>query len=74
MADIPISQERMKIIEPQYITISDFECSGYILDIGGGGEGIIGRLKGKSVIAIDPNKSELQELPVGEIFHLLLRA
>ena len=32
-----------------------------ILDIGGGGEGFIGRLYGKNVIAIDPRQDELLE-------------
>ncbi|WP_240842471.1 class I SAM-dependent methyltransferase [Acidaminobacter sp. JC074] len=32
-----------------------------ILDIGGGGEGFIGRLYGKNVIAIDPREDELLE-------------
>jgi len=31
------------------------------LDIGGGGEGIIGKLNGGQVIAIDISKEELQE-------------
>ena len=38
---------------------------GEILDIGGGGEGIIGQLKGDLVIAIDPNSRELEEAPEG---------
>ena len=57
----------MYIIEPQSIILSDFECSGYVLDIGGGGEGVIGRLKGAKVIAIDPLKEELQEAPPGPL-------
>ena len=38
-----------------------------ILDIGGGGEGIIGRLKGRQVIAIDPSKRELEEAAPGPL-------
>ena len=44
-----------------------------ILDIGGGGEGIIGKLKGEQVVAIDPNKRELEEAarrPRSGIVHL----
>jgi ubiquinone/menaquinone biosynthesis C-methylase UbiE len=37
------------------------------VDIGGGGEGIIGRLKGEQVIAIDPSKRELEEAPSGPL-------
>lgn len=36
---------------------------GSILDIGGGGEGVIGRLYGKNVTAIDCNQEELDEAP-----------
>ncbi|MFW9804820.1 MAG: class I SAM-dependent methyltransferase [Candidatus Thorarchaeota archaeon] len=32
----------------------------WILDIGGGGEGIIGRIKGRQVVAIDKRKPELE--------------
>jgi ubiquinone/menaquinone biosynthesis C-methylase UbiE len=37
------------------------ETDGLILDIGGGGEGIIGRLHGKQVVAIDTREEELME-------------
>lgn len=39
--------------------------SGSILDIGGGGEGVIGRLYGESVTAIDNRQEELDEAPGG---------
>lgn len=38
-------------------------CTGSILDIGGGGEGIIGRLYGGQVTAIDNRADELAEAP-----------
>lgn len=41
------------------------ELSGKILDIGGGGEGIIGRLYENQVIAIDIRQDELDEAPKG---------
>ena len=41
------------------------ELSGHILDIGGGGEGIIGRLYQKQVIAIDHRQEERDEAPGG---------
>ena len=47
--------------EPVYLEVKDFESSGYILDIGGGGEGVIGRLKGSQVVAIDIRLDELVE-------------
>ena len=39
--------------ETQTIEVSRIETNGLILDVGGGGEGIIGRLNGKQVVAID---------------------
>ena len=41
------------------------ELNGNILDIGGGGEGIIGRLYREQVIAIDNRQDELDEAPDG---------
>jgi len=49
----------------QDIVVDDFDAAGYILDIGGGGEGIIGQLKGEQVIAIDKNRRELEEAAPG---------
>lgn len=39
------------------------ELAGRILDIGGGGEGVIGRLYGQNVTAIDNSQEELDEAP-----------
>ena len=63
----PLSNEQMFIIDQQKVVVEDFESSGYILDIGGGGEGIIGVLKGEKVIAIDKRKEELEEAPKGPL-------
>ena len=41
------------------------EIEGSILDIGGGGEGIMGRLYGSQVTAIDNCQEELDEAPRG---------
>lgn len=56
-----IGEERVYFLENQEVVVDDFEARGLILDIGGGGEGVIGRLKGEQVIAIDPNRRELAE-------------
>jgi len=45
------------------VDLSQVTLNGRILDIGGGGEGIIAQIKGESVVAIDPNKKELEEAP-----------
>jgi len=47
--------------EPVNLEVKDFESGGLVLDIGGGGEGVIGRLKGKQVVAIDIRLNELVE-------------
>ncbi len=46
------------------------ELNGSILDVGGGGEGIIGRLYQEQVTAIDNRQEELDEAPSG--FHKVL--
>jgi hypothetical protein len=45
----------------QSIELSPLETKGFILDIGGGGEGIIGKLNGTQVVAIDTSERELAE-------------
>jgi len=54
-----IAQAHM--VEQQTIEIRPIETDGFILDIGGGGEGIIGKLNGMQVVAIDKRPSELEE-------------
>ncbi len=61
------AQDRTLRFERQHVTINDFDADGYILAIGGGGEGTIGRLKGSQVIAIDISKRELEEAPEGPL-------
>jgi len=60
-------EDRYFIYERQTVTVDDFESSGYVLDVGGGGEGIIGILKGGEVVAIDVRRSELEEAPGGPL-------
>ncbi len=61
------SEDRYYIFEREEITLEDFESPGWILDIGGGGEGVIGRLKGDRVVAIDISRRELEEAPGGPL-------
>ena len=58
---------RMHIFDRQDFVVDDFQASGYILDIGGGGEGIIGQMKPVEVIAIDLSRRELEEGPPGPL-------
>lgn len=61
------SPHKSSQIEQQIVTVEDFDTEGFILDIGGGGEGVIGQLKGQQVIAIDISKRELEEAPAGPL-------
>jgi SAM-dependent methyltransferase len=61
------SPERISSFEKQEVTVNDFDAQGYILAIGGGGEGVIGQLKGQQVISIDISKRELEETPEGPL-------
>ncbi len=50
---------------PVGISLDDLQADGVILDIGGGGEGVIGRLSGREVVSIDRRMDELNEAPKG---------
>lgn len=58
---------KMYLFDRQELAVGDFEASGYVLDVGGGGEGIIGRMKPAQVVAIDLYKRELLESPPGPL-------
>lgn len=62
-----MDDKRFHRIEQQYVDMSDVELTGRVLDIGGGGEGIIGQLKEEAVISIDPNRAELEEAPCNTV-------
>jgi ubiquinone/menaquinone biosynthesis C-methylase UbiE len=58
---------RVYTYEREELTVPDFEAKGYVLDIGGGGEGVIGKMKPAQVVAIDLIKRELEESPAGPL-------
>lgn len=60
-------EERMYIIENQKVIAEQDIKGDRILDIGGGGEGVIGLCCGRRVIAIDTRKDELEEAPEGPL-------
>lgn len=62
-----IAEERITYFEKKEVIVEDFAASGMILDIGGGGEGVIGKLKGKHVVAIDQSPQELEESAPGPL-------
>ena len=67
-------EEKMFFIDPHLIDLTNVELNGRILDVGGGGEGIIGIYKGVQVIAIDRRKSELEEAADGEYLKIIMDA
>jgi SAM-dependent methyltransferase len=56
------------------VALPDFPAEGLILDIGGGGEGVIGQLKGKQVIAVDLSKRELEDAPGEPLLKIVMDA
>lgn len=62
-----INEKRTFKLPAQAVTLCDFPADGPILDIGGGGEGVIGQLKGSNVVSIDMLPRELAEAPEGPL-------
>ncbi len=63
------------VIHPKLeVAVPDFPAEGLILDIGGGGEGVIGQLKGRQVVAIDLLKQELEDAPGGPLLKIVMDA
>lgn len=58
----------------QNVPVPDFPAKGLILDIGGGGWGIIGQLKGRQVVSIDISPRELVEAPPGPLLKIIMDA
>lgn len=66
--------EQVYIHEKLEVPVPDFPAEGLILDIGGGGEGVIGQLKGKQVVAVDLIKRELEDAPPGPLLKIVMDA
>ncbi|MCX6093053.1 MAG: bifunctional GNAT family N-acetyltransferase/class I SAM-dependent methyltransferase [Candidatus Bipolaricaulota bacterium] len=62
-----VEDARMHVFERQLVAVEGLPASGAILDIGGGGEGVIGLIAGQRVVAIDRLKEELEEAPAGPL-------
>ncbi len=65
--------EQMYRFPEQVVELSDFQAEGWILAVGGGGESVIGQLKGDRVVAIDISHRELQEAP-GDALKIVMDA
>jgi ribosomal protein S18 acetylase RimI-like enzyme len=59
--------ERAHTFARQHVVVSSLPSTGAILDIGGGGEGVIGQIAGDRVVAIDRLREELEEAPAGPL-------
>lgn len=68
-----IEREAMHWLEPQVVPLDDFDADGPILAIGGGGESVIGQLKGEQVVAIDISRRELEAAP-GDAIKIVMDA
>jgi ubiquinone/menaquinone biosynthesis C-methylase UbiE len=66
-------EEKIFFVKPQKIDLGKLKLKGRTLDIGGGGEGIIGQLNEEQVIAIDKNENELREAP-GQFLKIIMDA
>ena len=62
-----IAMDEIYFFEQHQVAIEETNWLGRVLDIGGGGEGIIGRIVGERVVAIDHHRRELEEAPPGPI-------
>ncbi|WDV45876.1 methyltransferase domain-containing protein [Clostridiaceae bacterium M8S5] len=62
-----ITEDRMYFHKEQKVNLQELNCDGTILDIGGGGEGVIGNIFKEKVIAIDPRRDELEEALEGPV-------
>ncbi len=56
------------------VDLPEFPAQGLILDVGGGGEGVIGQLKGQQVIAIDLIRRELEDAPGSPLLKIVMDA
>jgi hypothetical protein len=59
------SRDNVFYLDPQTVTLQDLGVDGYVLVVGGGGEGVIGQLQGDRVVAIDRRRAEMEEAPPG---------
>ncbi len=66
--------EQIWLAPRQSVPVLDFPAKGLILDIGGGGWGVIGQLKGKQVVSIDISPQELVEAPPGPLLKIVMDA
>lgn len=62
-----MNEDDILFLDSVDIELPPLTANGYVLDIGGGGEGVIGRIEGLQVVAIDCREDELVEAPEGPL-------
>ena len=63
-----MTSQDMHVIDRQTVVMRDpFNDGALILALGGGGEGTMGRLRGRQVVALDRRADELRDAPPGPI-------
>ena len=73
-ARIPASAQGYALHPQLEVVVPDFPAKGLILDIGGGGEGVMGQLKGQQVVSIDLSKQELVDAPGRPLLKVVMDA
>lgn len=68
------TKEQILYHDRQQVAVAGFPADGLILDIGGGGEGVIAQLKGQQVVAIDPIARELKEASGHPLLQIVMDA
>jgi len=69
-----LKPEEIHRYEREDTPIGDFAADGLILDLGGGGEGVIGQMKGAQVVAIDLSERELASAPGAPLLKIVMDA
>ncbi|MFO7814327.1 MAG: class I SAM-dependent methyltransferase [Halanaerobiales bacterium] len=69
-----IDEEKIHFTEEQTIEVEEKDNVERILDIGGGGEGIISQIYEDIVVAIDLSEEELKETPSNESLKIIMDA
>lgn len=62
-----MNRDKIYFFDPVELEIKRIPSECCVLDIGGGGEGVIGRVLGRRVVAIDCREDELAEAPEGPL-------
>jgi ubiquinone/menaquinone biosynthesis C-methylase UbiE len=68
-----VIEENQRYTVERVVSLPLIEGNGWILDLGGGGEGVIGQACGERVVSIDRQKYELEDAP-GDALKIVMDA